>query len=47
MRSTDGMHAARLPLKGDMEDLAPLRHMIEDLSRENEILHLSEPTVVL
>ena len=40
VRSTDGMHAARLPLKGDMEDS-------EDLSRENEILHLSQPTVVL
>ena len=32
----------RWPLKDDFEDLAPLRHMIEDLSSEND---LSQPMV--
>ncbi len=44
VRSTE---AVRWPLKDDY--LAPLRHMIEDLSSENknDILHLSQPMVVL
>ena len=29
------------------EDLAPRRHIIEDLRGENEILHLSQPIVEL
>ena len=29
------------------DDLAPLRHTIEDLSNENEILQRSQPLVVL
>ncbi len=41
VRSTE---AARWPLKDDFEDLAPLRHMMEDLSREKDIL---QPMVVL
>ncbi len=46
VRST--REAARWSLKDDFEDLAPLRHMIEDdLSSENDILHLSQPMVVL
>ena len=44
VRST--REAARWSLKDDFEDLAPLRHMIEDLSSENDILHLSQPMVV-
>ncbi len=44
VRSTD---AARWPLRDDFEGLAPLRHMMEDLSSENNILHLSQPMVVL
>ncbi len=43
-RSTD---AARWPLRDDFEDLAPLRHIMEDLSSEKDILHLSQPMVVL
>ena len=45
VRST--REAARWSLKDDFEDLASLRHMIEDLSSENDILHLSQPMVVL
>ncbi len=44
VRSTD---AARWPLRDDFEDLAPLRHIMEDLSSEKDILHLSQPMVVL
>ncbi len=42
VRSTE---AVRWPLKDDY--LAPLRHMMEDLSSENDILHLNQPMVVL
>ena len=43
VRSTE---AARLLLKV-WEDLAPLRHMIDDLRREKEILQRSQPIVEL
>ena len=38
--------AASWPLKV-WDDLASCKHMIEDLRRENEVMHLSQPIVEL
>ena len=43
VRSTE---AASWPLKV-WDDLVPRKHMIEDLMRENEVLHPSQSTVEL